>query len=102
MKICPVRVYPAGHADATLRMYAILDGQSNRSLARSEFFNLFSISGCPLPCSLNMCAGTLETEGRQARRFVMDPINGSIALSLPPLTECNEIPNHRSEIPTPK
>lgn len=100
--ICFVRLYPASRPDAAVRMYAILDDQSNRSLARSEFFSLFNISGSPSPYSLKTCAGTLETEGRQAQGFVVEPIDGSITLSLPPLIECNEIPNNCSEIPTPE
>ena len=34
-KICLVSVYPTGHREESKRMYAILDDQSNRSLARS-------------------------------------------------------------------
>ena len=101
-KICLVKVYPATNSDAAVRMYAILDDQSNRSLVRSEFFNLFNISGCHSPYYLKTCAGTIETEGRQARGFVVEAIDGTIAFTLPPLIECNEIPNNRSEIPTPE
>lgn len=66
-----------------------------------EFFDLFNISGSPSPYSLKTCAGTLETEGRQARGFVVEPIDGSVTLTLPTLIECNEIQDNRSEIPTP-
>lgn len=37
-KICLVRVYPKGSPEAAVKMYAMLDDQSNRSLVRSEFF----------------------------------------------------------------
>ena len=37
-KISLVKLYPAGHADNAVKMYVILDEQSNRSLVRSQFF----------------------------------------------------------------
>lgn len=37
-KICLVKVYPAGQPDQAIRLYAIYDEQSNRSLVRSKFF----------------------------------------------------------------
>ncbi len=37
-KICLVRVYPMGSPEAAVKMYAMLNDQSNRSLVRSEFF----------------------------------------------------------------
>ncbi|XP_075683153.1 uncharacterized protein LOC142651849 [Rhinoderma darwinii] len=42
-KICLVRVYPTGHKDKAIKVYAILDDQSNKSLARSTFFEIFKI-----------------------------------------------------------
>ena len=41
-KICLVRVHPAGHRDKAVKLYAILDEQSNRSLVRSQFFEVFN------------------------------------------------------------
>ncbi len=82
-------------------MYAILDDQSNRSLARSEFFDLFDITECNVAYTLKTCAGTVDTEGRLARGFQVESFDGSLVLPLPVLLECNEIPDNRSEIPTP-
>jgi len=42
-KICLVSVFPNGCREESKRMYAILDEQSNRSLARSEFFEVFDL-----------------------------------------------------------
>ncbi|KAK7891906.1 hypothetical protein WMY93_023869 [Mugilogobius chulae] len=39
--------------------------------------------------------------GRKAEGFLIESLDGQIVLSLPPLIECNEILNDRSEIPTP-
>lgn len=70
-------------------MYVILDEQSNRSLARSQFFKVFNVQSPSAPCSLKTCAGVKETTGRRA------------GLPLPSLIECDYIQNNRDEIPTP-
>lgn len=44
-KICLVQVFPQGQRERLVKMYAILDDQSNRSLGRAEFFQLFGIQG---------------------------------------------------------
>lgn len=99
-KICLVRVSSAGRTEAAVWLYAILDEQSNKSLAWSEFFNIFGITGKSSPYSLKTCAGTIQTDGRQACGFQVESMDGSITLPLPALIECNEIQNNRSEIPT--
>lgn len=42
-KICLVQVYPKGQRDIIKRIYAIIDDQSNQSLAKTEFFDIFNI-----------------------------------------------------------
>ncbi|XP_038155640.1 uncharacterized protein LOC119792876 [Cyprinodon tularosa] len=101
-KIILVNVYPAGHKEQTKRMYAILDEQSNRSLARSQFFELFQIQGASYPYTLKTCAGLTGVSGRRAGGFMVESINEQLSLPLPTLLECNDIPNNRSEIPTPQ
>ena len=100
-KICLVSVYPDGHREKSKRIYAILDEQSNRSLAKSEFFSVFNIQGGEFPYMLKTCAGLKETAGRRACGYIIESIDQKISLPLPPLLECNQIPNNRSEIPTP-
>ena len=82
-------------------MYVILDDQSNRSLVRSDFFQLFNIKGQPFPYSLKTCAGLVETSGRKAEGFQVESLDGQTSLQLPSLIECNDILIDRSEIPTP-
>lgn len=82
-------------------MYATLDEQSNRSLVRKDFFDIFNIKTSPLPYTLKTCAGLLETAGRIISDFIVESIDGNISLPLPSLLECNQIPNNRTEIPTP-
>lgn len=100
-KICPVRVYQQGQREKATSIYAILDDQSNRSLVHSDFFELFNIKSLLFPYRLKTCAGPLETSGRKAEGFQVASLDGKMVLSLPPLIECNDIRNDRSEIPTP-
>ncbi|XP_061432402.1 uncharacterized protein LOC133358195 isoform X1 [Lethenteron reissneri] len=101
-KICLVRIYPKGHPVRAVRMYAIMDDQSNRSLARSEFFDQLSVGGNSFPYTLRTCSGLMETAGRRASGLMVEAIDSTMKLALPTVTECNEIPDDRSEIPTPE
>ena len=66
-------------------MYAILDNQSNRLLARSNFFDLVSIQGNPSPYSARTCAGVVAMTGRKADDFQIEAVNGGVNLAFPPL-----------------
>ncbi|XP_064478526.1 uncharacterized protein LOC135391887 [Ornithodoros turicata] len=94
-------VYPEAQPEQAVRMYAVIDDQSNKSLARPEFFECFNIHGCEYPYTLRTCAGVVETLGRRATGYVVEGIDSGIRLPLPTLTECDQIPNDRNEIPTP-
>lgn len=100
-KICLVQVYQKGKRENAVKMYAMLDDQSNRSLAKSEFFEHFHINSSASPYSLKTCAGITDTAGRRADGYQIEPVHGGVSLSLPTLIKCNEIPDNRSEIPTP-
>ncbi|TKS65471.1 hypothetical protein D9C73_028149 [Collichthys lucidus] len=99
-KICLVNVYPCSAPSEKRKMYAILDDQSNVSLARSSFFDIFNLHGEALPYTIKTCSGTVNTQGRRAHGFAIEGINRKVSITLPILTECNQIPNNRSEIPT--
>lgn len=94
-------MYQQGQREKATSIYAILDDQSNRLLVCSDFFELFNIKSPWFPYRLKTCAGPLETSGRKAKGFQVESLDGKMVLSLPPLIECNEILNDRSEIPTP-
>lgn len=100
-KICLVKVYPESRPDKAVKMYVILDDQSNRSLARSEFFDLFQIEGSTSPYILRTCSGVTEACGRRATRFMVESLDETTSVMLPTLIECNHMPNDRTEIPTP-
>lgn len=101
-KVCLVRVFPQGQPKRSIKMYVIIDDQSNRSLARSEFFHLFKVESSLSPYLMKTCAGTTEMTGRKAVGFQIEAVDGGVCLDLPPLIECNEIMNNKSEIPTPE
>ncbi|RXN13836.1 hypothetical protein ROHU_037202 [Labeo rohita] len=100
-KICLIKVHPEGSPETTVKMYAVLDEQSNRSLARSEFFDIFKVKGTEHPYTLRTCAGVTETSGRRATGFQAVSMDGKVRVSLPTLIECNNMPDDHSEIPSP-
>lgn len=81
-------------------MYVSLDDQSNVSLAQSPFFDTFNLHGEARPYTMKTCSGTVNTQGRRAHGFAIEGINRNASIALPILTECNQIPNNRGEIPT--
>lgn len=101
-KICLVSVYPEGHRERAVRTYAVVDEQSNRSLARSEFFELFDIKEGLASYTLKTCSGVIDTIGRRANNFIMESLDGKNQIPLPSLIECDMLPDDRSEIPTPE
>ncbi|XP_059833912.1 uncharacterized protein LOC132398455 isoform X2 [Hypanus sabinus] len=87
--------------DKAIKAYVILDDQSNCSLVSPEFFKLFNIESEQFPYYLRTCSGNMETQGRKAEGFQLESLDGKVIICLPPLLECNEILNNRTEIPTP-
>ena len=100
-KICLGKVYHKSCPDKAIKAYIVLDDQSNRSLARSSFFDLFNIQCESYPYLLRTCSGTVETFGRRAEDFMVEALNGKVTIPLPPLIECNNLPDNRAEIPLP-
>lgn len=101
-KICLVYVYSRASPENKRKMYAMLDDQSNLSLAKSAFFDMFGVQGSILPYTIKTCAGLSDTGGRRANDFFIEDISGEVSMLLPTLTECDQIPDNRSEIPTPE
>jgi hypothetical protein len=56
-KILPLNVYHKDNPENIVQMYAVIDDQSNRSLASPEFFNLFNIKEKPENYTLSTCSG---------------------------------------------
>lgn len=68
-KICLTRLYPKGQKDSAVEAYAITDDQSNRSLTRPEFSELFDIKIEPFCYNLRTYSGLVETWGKMAAGF---------------------------------
>ncbi|XP_052761860.1 uncharacterized protein LOC128204486 [Mya arenaria] len=100
-KIVCVNVHRNGEENRK-KMYAVIDDQSNRSLVRPEFFDIFLGSFEEMAYSLTSCSGTVNTSGRRASGFIVENLDGTRCFELPPLTECTQIPDIRAEIPTPE
>lgn len=101
-KISLVKAYPAWSKEKAIKMYAVIDEQSNRSLAKSEFFSLFDIKAPPTPYTLKTCSGKVQTSGRRAVNFLLESMDGKVNIQLPPLIECDSVPDDRTEIPSPE
>lgn len=97
-----VKVYPRGNPEKAISVYAIIDEQSNRSLARSAFFDSFGIPGPETPYTLSSCSGNTTEYGRRCSNFIIESFDSSYTIDLPTLIECDQIPNIRDEIPSPK
>ncbi|XP_033755752.1 uncharacterized protein LOC117338505 [Pecten maximus] len=101
-KILLVSVFPNGQPSRARNVYCMIDDQSNKSLATSAFFDAFREFGPSAEYVLTSCAGKFTTSGRRASGYVIQSLDGSCTLQSPCLIECNEIPNNRSEIPSPE
>ena len=99
-KICRANVYLEGQPDRKLKVYVVLDDQSNYSLAKSSLFEQLGLRGETRPYTLKTCSGVTQTQGRRAHGLVIESLNGQAKQRLPIITECNEIPDSREEIPT--
>ena len=101
-KICLVKVHPAGDTTRTEKMYAVIDDNSNRSLAHPDFFDLFDDHSLHTPYSLKTCGGVLETAGRRAQGYRIQSLDERVNLPLPTLIECSGVVGDKSTIPTPE
>ena len=102
-KILKVNVYHKDDPSIQKQMYAVIDDQSNKTLASTQFFDTFENS-CEyreINYTLSSCSGKVATSGRTGQGFVIEGMNGS-SFDLPVITECLEIPDNREEIPTPE
>nr|XP_022312019.1 uncharacterized protein LOC111117241 [Crassostrea virginica] len=96
-----VNVFPENHPERSKRIYVVVDDQSNRSLVKTQFFNMFNAKGQDTEYSLSCCAGKTVVSGRKIDGFTIESLDGQSTFQLPTLLECNQIPSVRDEIPTP-
>lgn len=82
-------------------MYAVIDEKSNRTLARSQLFDLlkFRVNLNSRHC---LRAADNQLVAEEVTGLVVEPLEGSCHFNLPTVIECDEIPDNRCEIPTPE
>ncbi|XP_069133524.1 uncharacterized protein [Argopecten irradians] len=97
-----VEVFSEDEPSKRVSTYALLDDQSNRSLASTELLDSLGMAGREIEYTLTSCSGRSKLTGRKAIGLVIRSSEGSTMYSLPPLIECNNIPTDESEIPTPE
>ncbi|XP_061170884.1 uncharacterized protein LOC133180357 [Saccostrea echinata] len=101
-KILQVRVYREDRPRVARTVYAIIDDQSNQTLATSTLFDFFQEKGPEHNYILVSCAGRKPTFGRQGIGYVVQSLDQTCSLKLPTFLECDDIPNNRDEIPSPQ
>lgn len=84
-----------------IRVYAVLDEQSNRSLAKPQLFDALGIASTTTPYTLRTFASVMETAGRRAYNLMISSIDYKVKFHLSSLIQCEMIPDDRQEIPTP-
>ncbi|KAK3082658.1 hypothetical protein FSP39_001646 [Pinctada imbricata] len=84
------------------QIYAILDEQSNQTLACTNLFDTYDPNAPEESYPLSTCSGEVMTEGRKSYGFVISSLDGKTVLDLPYVIECDSIPSNRNEIPTPE
>ena len=103
VKLVLVNIYQStgNRPDHMLKVYAILDEQSDRSLAKPELFSKLDIKSEPFAYTLKTCSDTVVKSGHRAQACVVESLDGSVSYQFPTLIECSLIPKIRDEIPTP-
>ncbi|XP_071950734.1 uncharacterized protein [Antedon mediterranea] len=101
-KICLAKIYLEDNPNTFIKTYIILDDQSNRSLAKSEVFDLFNINARLTSYTLKTCSGAAEVQGRKLEKLIIESMDGKTRIAAPLLLECNDIPGNKAEIPTPE
>ncbi|XP_033727618.1 uncharacterized protein LOC117316950 [Pecten maximus] len=102
-KVVPVMVYHKDNPGHAIKTHALIDDQSNKTLASSTFFDNFA-GACEFPeiqYSLSSCSGVSDTSGRRAEGFIIQSMDATAKHDLPVITKCNQIPDEKEEIPTP-
>ncbi|XP_048734152.2 uncharacterized protein LOC125650167 [Ostrea edulis] len=97
-----VQVFPKGQPNKAVKVYAILDDQSNKTLGTSVLFDALGVADDKFEYSLSSCAGKVLLSARRANNLCIQPCDGRETFDLPPVIECDNMPNDRSEIPTPE
>ncbi|XP_013421679.1 uncharacterized protein LOC106181750 isoform X2 [Lingula anatina] len=96
-----VNVFPAGQPEKSIRVYAVHDDQSNRTLGNSSLFDKLQLASEQRHYTVSSCSGTSRITTRYATNLIVQSVDKSCEIKVPNIIECS-VPNERSEIPTPE
>ncbi|XP_050419539.1 uncharacterized protein LOC126832715 [Patella vulgata] len=100
-KIVLCNVYASDKPDKVIRLYVMIDDQSNRTLGSPRLFDLLAVKCEETEYVLTSCSGKVRTAGRKINGIVLESLDQTVQLDLPTIIECNQMPDNRNEIPTP-
>lgn len=100
-KVIIAKAYLKQKPDNVIRLYVMLDDQSNRTLARSRLFDELQGNYHDTEYVLTSCSGKVNTSGRKMINLVIESLESSNQLDIHTVIECNSLPENRTEIPTP-
>ena len=96
-----MNVYSKENPNKRLTLYPLIDDQSNVTLAKSELFDYMGVPNFHTHFfTLTSCAGRIHPSGRKISGLIMATKDRYVDKEQPIITECNEIPNEKREIPT--
>lgn len=101
-KDLPIRLYPLANSEQAIKVFAVIDEQSIRTLVRSQLFDIFNIQSESGSYTLFSCSGQSTCSGRGVNALAVEALDGSCQFNLPTVIECDEILVNKCEIPTPE
>ncbi|XP_071147616.1 uncharacterized protein [Mytilus edulis] len=97
-----VDVYLPNAPDKSMRVYAAIDDQSNRTLITPELFDDLGIQGQHAQFNMSSCNGNSTMKCRVADSICVRSIDGKSTFELQDVIECDSIPSELPEIATPE
>ena len=91
----------APHTHKKIETYSIIDEQSDTSFADPQVFEKFKLKSKIHNYSIKTASGISYHSGRVARGLTVRGVGQSNIYKLPPLYECNFIPDSKDEVATP-
>ncbi|XP_033112755.1 uncharacterized protein LOC117113514 [Anneissia japonica] len=92
----------AKNPNKRVKVYILIDDQSNKSLADTRIFDMLGVSGEWSNYTMKTCNGERETKGRNLSGLIVESLDGATKIEAPSLLECAEIPGNMSEIAIPE
>ena len=101
-KICKVRVQNDDNLESAM-VYAIIDDQSNATLAKSELLDALGIFGKAITYKMHSCAGEGYITGRSTNLLCDNSCDGGFNHAPTcKRMQCKHIPDNYSDIPIPE